>query len=142
MLKNRLIVIVLAAITVGVISFSNAAETALAPQTSSAQGIKIIVTPQNLTEKSQPWDFAVKLETHTHPLNDDLAKVSVLIVDGKQHPPLAWEGAPPGGHHRQGTLRFNAINPPPVAVELQIRLSGDVTLRSFSWLLNGAEKGK
>lgn len=119
----------------GIIAVSNAAELGYAPQVSNEHGVKVTVTPQNILSKAKTWDFQVTLETHTQDLSDDLAKSSVLIADGKQYLPLSWEGAPPGGHHRKGKLRFKAIAPPPASVELQIRLAGDASPRSFKWLL-------
>ena len=118
---------------VRIIAVSNAAE--LAPQISNEREIKVTATLQNIPNEAKTWDFQVVLETHTKALNDDLAKSSVLIADGKQYLPLGWEGAPPGGHHRKGVLRFKAIAPPPASVELQIRLAGDPSPRSFKWLL-------
>jgi hypothetical protein len=122
-------------VAAGMIATSNAAELGLGPQTSNEREIKVVVTPRNLSNKVQSWDFEVTLETHTQALNDDLAKSSALIADGKRYAPLAWEGAPPGGHHRKGLLRFKAIIPQPLSVELQIRLAGESTARSFQWLL-------
>src|SRR3989338_4486646 len=119
----------------GFIAISNAAELGYAPQVSNEREIKVTATLQNIPNETKAWDFEVVLETHTKALNDDLAKSSVLIADGKQYLPLGWEGAPPGGHHRKGVLRFKAIVPPPAAVELQIRLAGDPSPRSFKWLL-------
>jgi hypothetical protein len=119
----------------GIITTSNAAELGLASQTNNERGIKVVVTPRNLSNEAQSWDFEVTLETHTQTLNDDLAKSSALIANGKRYVPLAWEGAPPGGHHRKGLLRFKAIIPQPPSVELQIRLAGETTPRSFKWLL-------
>ncbi|MBZ0094407.1 MAG: hypothetical protein K8H75_03370 [Sulfuricella sp.] len=106
-----------------------------APQTSREGGVTIIVAPQGFSNEARTWDFAVTLETHTQPLDDDLAKSSKLLGDGKPYRPLGWEGAPPGGHHRNGLLRFKAITPPPQAVELQIRRAGEATPRSFRWIL-------
>ena len=118
---------------VRIIAVSNAAE--LAPQISNEREIKATAALQNIPNAAKTWDFQVVLETHTKALNDDMAKSSVLIADGKQYQPLSWEGAPPGGHHRKGVLRFKAIAPPPASVELQIRLAGDPSPRSFKWLL-------
>ena len=119
----------------GIIAASNAAELGYAPQISNEREIKVTATPQKILGEARTWDFEVVMETHTKALNDDLAKSAVLIADGKQYLPLGWEGAPPGGHHRKGVLRFKAIAPPPASVELQIRLASDPSPRSFKWLL-------
>lgn len=133
MLKQLLIVFTLAA---GVIAIGNAAETGLAPQTSNERGVKVAVTPQNFSNQVKTWDFEVTLETHAHDLKEDMAKSSTLFADGKQYVPLGWEGAPPGGHHRKGLLRFKTITPQPQSVELQIRLAGENAARNFLWSLN------
>src|SRR3989338_7325602 len=117
------------------IAASNAAELGYAPQVSNEREIKVTATLQNIPSEAKTWDFEVTLETHTKALGDDLTKSSVLIADGKQYLPVGWEGAPPGGHHRKGLLRFKAIAPQPRSMELQIRLAGDTAQRSFKWLL-------
>ena len=119
----------------GIIAAGNAAEPGYAPQISNERGIKVTATPQKILGEARTWDFQLVLETHTQDLSDDLAKSALLIADGKQYLPLGWEGAPPGGHHRKGLLRFKAIASPPAAVELRIRLAGDASPRSFKWLL-------
>jgi len=111
------------------------AEMAYAPQTRDERGIKVTVTPKSIPNEANIWNFEVTLETHTRALDDDLAKSSVLIADGKQHLPLGWEGAPPGGHHRKGWLRFKVIEPQPRSIELQLRLAADTLTRSFKWQL-------
>jgi len=118
-----------------IIAVSNAAEIGYPPQVSNEREIKVTATLQANQNEAKTWDFEVSLETHTKALSDDLAKSSVLIADEKQYLPLGWEGAPPGGHHRKGRLRFKAIVPRPASVELQIRLAGDNSPRSFKWLL-------
>ncbi|BBI99820.1 hypothetical protein FGKAn22_15130 [Ferrigenium kumadai] len=100
-----------------------------------------MVTPQDVSSGAKTWDFGVVLETHTKSLNDDLSRSSVLIADGKRYSPLGWEGAPPGGHHRKGLLRFKAVKPVPASIELQIRLNGEVAPRSFRWMLKGKGYG-
>lgn len=112
-----------------------AAEAGYAPQVSDAEGVKITATLEGTPAQAKTWAIAVSMETHTHPLGEALEAASVLIADGRQYHPLAWEGSPPGGHHRKGTLRFPAISPLPDAVELQIRLSGESAPRSFKWRL-------
>lgn len=118
-----------------IITASNAAEPGYAPQVSNEREIKVTATLQTIRKEAKTWDFEVSLETHTHALSDFLENSSVLIADGKQYLPLGWEGAPPGGHHRKGRLSFKAIDPQPASVELQIRLIGDPSPRSFNWRL-------
>ena len=108
----------------------------LAGQRSSSGGVTVAVTPQNLAVSAKSWDFKVVLDTHSGELNDDLVKAATLIDDKSgRHVPGKWEGAGPGGHHREGTLRFNAIAPRPESVELQILRPGESKPRSFRWQL-------
>jgi hypothetical protein len=132
MLKNLLGKPALAAIVVFLCAYSGyAAEVEYVAQTSNERGIRVTVASQAIAAAT--WDFGVTLESHTQSLNDDLVKSSVLVADGTRHLPLGWEGAPPGGHHRKGVLRFKAIIPQPRLIELQIRLADDVAPRSFKW---------
>lgn len=141
MLKRIMFCFALAAMSATAISTGYAAETGLASQTSDERGVKVTVTPQSLLKETQAWIFEVTLETHTQPLNEDLAKSSTLIADGKPYAALGWKGAPPGGHHRKGSLSFKTITPQPQSVELQIRLTGETAPRTFQWLLKGASNG-
>lgn len=118
------------------VAASHAAEPGLMPQTSEQQGIKVTVAPQAVSGELKIWIVEVTMETHTRSLGDDMSKVTVLIVDGKTHAPLGWEGSPPGGHHRKGQLRFRAIEPQPSQIEIQIRMSVDPAPRSFRWRLH------
>ena len=107
-----------------------------APQTSSQGGVKITIAPRGFSSEAKTWDFAITLETHTQSLDDDLAKTATLLADGRPSRPRGWEGAPPGGHHRKGVLRFEAVTPLPQAVELQIRRTGEASPRVFRWQLD------
>lgn len=132
MLKKLLSRLALAATIAFPCAYSGyAAETWFATQTSNERDIKVTVAPQNMMAAA--WDFEVTLESHTQSLNDDLVRSSVLVADGMRYPPLGWEGAAPGGHHRKGLLRFKAIIPPPRLIELQIGLTDDATPRNFKW---------
>ena len=105
-------------------------------QRSSTGGVTVAVTPQNLAASARSWDFKVALDTHSQDLNDDLVRSAALLDDkGSRHPPVKWEGAGPGGHHREGTLTFKAISPLPAAIELQIQRPGESSPRSFRWQL-------
>ena len=108
----------------------------LGSRTSSAGGVTVTVTPKVIAPAAATWEFAVTLDTHSQDLGDDLVKSSVLVdAKGDRHAPLAWEGAPPGGHHRSGVLRFRGLGAQPEALELQIRRAGEAAPRSFRWKL-------
>jgi len=105
-------------------------------RTSSAAGVTVKVTPKDVAPGSATWVFAVVLDTHSQDLSDDLVKSSTLLdARGGRQAPLAWEGAPPGGHHREGMLRFKSLGPAPGAFELQIRRPGESAARVFRWNL-------
>jgi hypothetical protein len=106
----------------------------LEAQTHEGGGVTVTATPQSLGE-GEPWSFQLAFDTHSVDLSQDPAQISVLTADGKEYVPLAWEGDPPGGHHRKGTVKFPAISPRPKNVELTIEGVGGVD-RSFSWTLN------
>jgi hypothetical protein len=108
----------------------------LATQKSSDGGVTVSVTPQNLGASAKSWDFKIVLDTHSQDLSDDLVKSAVLLDGtGVQLAPVGWDGAAPGGHHREGILRFKPVTPQPVAIELRITRSGETSPRSFRWRL-------
>ena len=49
--------------------------------------------------------------------------------------PMAWEGDPPGGHHRKGVLVFKPLDPMPATITLDVREVGGVADRTFTWNL-------
>lgn len=97
----------------------------------------VSVTPTELPDTGT-WQFAVRLNTHVAPITQDLVAVSVLS-DGKGHEekPTAWQGDPPGSHHRKGVLLFKAMSPRPASITLKIRQVGSVPERAFTWNLTG-----
>lgn len=110
------------------------AATGLSTQTSVESAVTVKVTPKDL--KGATWDFDVIFDTHSQELKDDLSTSAVLVAaDGTQVPPASWRADPPGGHHRKGVLRFNALTPPPSVVELRINRPGEPKPRSFKWKL-------
>jgi len=121
------------------VALASAVAVAAAPLervTSSAGGVMVAVQPVDLAPGAKSWDFDVSLNTHVHPLEQDLARVSVLVdANGARHAPLAWKGDPPGGHHRKGVLEFAPVSGSPAYVELQIRDVGTPEARTFRWQL-------
>jgi len=76
------------------------------------------------------------LDTHAGELNDDLVKTATLLDDkGGRYVPVQWEGAGPGGHHREGALKFKPVSPTPATIELQIKRAGEANPRTFRWQL-------
>lgn len=102
----------------------------LEAQTKSENEVSITVTP-SFTDS---WRFDISLETHSVELSQALEQVSVLVDDtGKEYTAGAWEGSPPGGHHRSGTLFFSDVNPSAKTLTLKIRDIGGVPERTFAW---------
>lgn len=107
---------------------------ALVARSSDEAGIKVIVTPKALGPGVAVWEFNVVMDTHIKPLNDDLAQIAALVdAAGRRYAPVAWQGDPPGGHHRKGVLQFSAPVEMPKSVELQINGVGGVAIRTFRW---------
>lgn len=139
---NRLIsMFVLLSLAVIAIPASNAAGLQLTSQTSNAVGVKVTVTPQAPAGSATSWKFEVTLETHIHPLDEDLTRSATLIVDGQTHLPLKWEGTAPGGHHRKGSLNFGPLAAKYESLELRIQLNGEPAARSFLWTKEGGRHG-
>jgi hypothetical protein len=110
---------------------------ALAAQKSVERGVTVSVRPIDLSAAARRWEFEVVLDTHSTDLSDDLAKSAVLIDDrGAEDRPTSWQGDPPGGHHRKGTLDFAPLVPRPGEVELRIQRPGEPAPRAFRWRLN------
>lgn len=98
--------------------------------------VRVSVTPENLSKSADTWRFAVQFNTHVMPITQDMVAVSSLSNGkGAGEKPTAWEGDPPGGHHRHGVLVFKPINPMPATITLHIRQVGDVADRAFTWNL-------
>lgn len=106
----------------------------LEPQSNNDGPVTVIVVPRK-SASAGTWEFEITLETHSVELNEDLMKTSVLIADNKNYEPLAWDGDPPGGHHRNGILQFAPISPQPESIALKIRSIGGVEERNFIWQL-------
>jgi hypothetical protein len=113
---------------------AQATPNAPATLSSTAQGVTIKVTPKAIGTSDTRWEFSVALDTHSADLSDDLVQSTSLTTDdGRTLKPLAWTGAAPGGHHREGVLAFDVPAPRPKSIELRIVRPGESAARAFRW---------
>jgi hypothetical protein len=78
----------------------------------------------------------ITLDTHSGDLDVDVRKRSTLTVGGESWPTVSYRGDNPGGHHREGTLRFDSGGPAIGSMRLVIKgLGGTV---KFSWRLRSS----
>lgn len=84
--------------------------------------ITLSVTPKVLSSK-KPASFEIILDTHSVDLTFDMAGISNLEdINKTPYGKSVWEGDPPGGHHRKGTLTFSD----------RLKDSADVVTLTFS----------
>ncbi len=107
----------------------------LEAKTDDSGEVTTTVVPKNITPNAASWDFEIEMNTHAVELDTNFLESSVLVVDGATYKPTAWEGDPPGGHHREGVLKFSAIVPFPPSISIVIRGVGGVASRTFTWTL-------
>lgn len=135
--RNRISIhlVALAVVAVTAAAWSPGARAQAQPpatQSSVDRGVTLKVTPKAIGPASE-LEFAVVLDTHSADLDDDLVKSAVLLVDGKELRPVSWTGAGPGGHHREGVLKFPIPPQAPQAIELRIQRTGESAARVFRW---------
>lgn len=101
-------------------------------QTNSEGAVIVTVLPKTVSESG--WEFEITLDTHSGVLDADIVAAAVVVDDaGKEYAPLAWEGDSPGGHHREGILKFEALAQKPETIKLVIRGIGGINERIFIW---------
>ncbi|OGO22663.1 MAG: hypothetical protein A2Z28_00060 [Chloroflexi bacterium RBG_16_51_9] len=102
----------------------------------SSNGGAVTIDVEWLGEKRGNLMLEVAMNTHSVDLDSyDLGKLALLSDDrGKQYLPASWDSQP-GGHHRQGTLTFQAPDSEPKYFELIIRDVAGIKERIFRWEL-------
>ncbi len=107
----------------------------LLKQTSSQNNVTVDVTPSNF-RFGKEVEFEVSLNTHSVDLGFDLTQISTLSDNlGNNYAPVAWNGSPPGGHHRNGTLTFPKLDENAESMVLVMKGIADVPERKFEWSL-------
>ena len=96
--------------------------------TRTVQAGEVEVKMTALTLNGSGATFKIEFDTHTVELGLDPAASARLTLNGTSAEGASWDGQGPGGHHREGTLRFTTPVPSGAAVELRITgLPQDVT---------------
>jgi hypothetical protein len=122
--------VALAAIAWWVMRPGNTDDTAvLAARTVQAGAVEVTMTPLALDASGAA--FQVKLDTHSVELDLDMASSAHLRIDGSTVDGASWDGQGPGGHHREGTLRF--ATPVPTGANVELRIAGLPTDATGSW---------
>lgn len=94
--------------------------------------VSVAVTPITLRPKF-PASFDVAFETHSVNLDFDVETITGLTDEnGTIYKPY-WQGSPPGGHHRTGTLVFTPDIPKPTTVTLVFRDIAGIPMRTYTW---------
>ena len=99
------------------------------------------VTPLNLDNPSDQFEFDVVLDTHSVDLSMDLATLATLTTDtGITVQATLWD-APRGGHHVAGKLIFPAMSDGKSILDGATRLTltivdVDAPSRVLEWELN------
>jgi hypothetical protein len=105
-------------------------------KTDGSSLVTISVTPLNLSEQDEMWEFDVVLDTHSVELDYDMVQVSTLLDNNRaSYKPIEWQGDPPGGHHRQGKLIFKSIRPTPSSIKIEMSDIGTQSGEVFRWKL-------
>lgn len=85
----------------------------------------------------KPVKFKIAFETHSGSLDFNLTRVSYMEDGaGNSYEPLHWEGSPPGGHHRSGTLIFPKLKGDTESIKLFIKNVSGTPESVFAWSLN------
>lgn len=115
-----------------------AASLAAAPELPARSTTVSAVTVKAQPKVLQPpfWEFEISFDTHSQDLRDDLLKTAVLATPAGELRPVEWEGAPAGGHHRSGMLRFKAPERVSGPLVLRIQRDGESAPRIFEWQIN------
>ena len=92
----------------------------LPARTVHAGAVEVTLTP--LTLDASGAVFRVTLDTHSVPLDLDMAASARLRINDTTADGVSWDGTAPGGHHREGTLRFTT--PVPTGATMELRITG------------------
>jgi hypothetical protein len=129
-----LIVLLLALVVPAGTASASGSERRLPTKTAEVNEITVEVSPRRVDDRGAV--ISVILDTHSGDLEIDLEQQSTLTVGGEAWPAVSYRGDGPGGHHREGTLRFDSGGPATGSVRLVIKGLGSTV--KFSWRLKNS----
>ena len=109
----------------------------LPTKTAEVSGITIEASPGRVDDRGAM--ISITLDTHSGDLDVDL-RHSKLTVDGTPWPTATYRGDGPGGHHREGTLRFRSGGPATGSMRLVVKGLGEDV--KFSWRLEESRRSQ
>lgn len=121
--RRTLLVLVAVAVILGAGALwllSRSTDDVSSPNTRTVRAGEVEVTMTAQTLDSSGATFRLALDTHAGSLDLDVASATSLRINGNPAGTPTWTGTEPGGHHREGTLRFTTPVPPGALVELRI----------------------
>jgi hypothetical protein len=71
--------------------------------------VEVTITPARVDATGAEFDLG--FDTHSVDLDLDIARRATFTVGGQPWTDPIWDGAGPGGHHREGTLAFSSTGP-------------------------------
>lgn len=99
---------------------------------SEAANVTVMVTPITL-KPGFSASFDVAFETHSVELEFDVPQIATLTDNQGSFGIPTWNGSPPGGHHRSGTLTFPTPLGKASTVSLIFKGIARVPMRTFEW---------
>jgi len=107
--RSRRGAVLIGAALLVVLAGTASASRSLPPRTDEVNGITVEVSQTRVNRRGAV--MTITMDTHEGALDVDLRKRSTLTVDGTRWPVASYRGDGPGGHHREGTLRFRSAGP-------------------------------
>lgn len=114
-------------------STPDAAASGYPERTATVGAIDVKVRPVTLGADGAA--FTLVFDSHAASFDADPATVVTLEVGGSRWPTAGWEGQPPAGHHREGTLRFTAASP--ATGNATLTVGGLAEPVEFTWQIRG-----